>query len=122
MDESPVTGLDPIVVALCLIAGITPIIFNITEESPVAKTVLIPHHLTEDFESEKKIAIENNFGEYALSLMKAPSSNRVYEFSNRSYIGTITFYFERTSSTFHYDYSPMKTTGAKFLITKDWRD
>ena len=88
----------------------------------MAKQVLIPHRLAEEFETEKNIAIERCYGDDAEILLKAPESNQVHEFANQAYTGTITFYFEKTSSSFLYKYSPSKEDGKKFIITKDWRD
>jgi hypothetical protein len=78
--------------------------------------------LSEGFEKEKNIAIQRSFGDDAPILLKAPESNSVYQFQNRSYIGTIDFHFEKSSSTLHYKFSPFAEDGAKFIITKDWRD
>ncbi|WP_439878853.1 hypothetical protein [Pseudomonas prosekii] len=88
----------------------------------MAKSVVIPHQLSEEFEIEKNIAIKRSFKDDAPILLKAPESNSVYEFKNRAYIGTIDFHFEKTSSTLHYKFSPFAEEGKKFIITKDWRD
>ena len=91
-------------------------------EVTVAKPVLIPHQLSEEFEIEKNIAIKRSFGDDAPILLKAPDSNCVYEFKDRAYIGTIDFHFQKSSSTLHYKFSPSAEDGKKFIITKDWRD
>ncbi len=88
----------------------------------MAKHLLIPHHLSDDFEAEKKAAIQRWYGEHADALLRAPQSNEVTSAKDGKYQGTITFYFEKSRSTFHYEYSPSCATGKKFAITKDWND
>ncbi|HBN8595378.1 TPA: hypothetical protein ACKPG1_004871 [Pseudomonas aeruginosa] len=88
----------------------------------MAKHLLIPPHLSDDFEGEKKAAIKRFYGKDAEALLRAPQSNEVTSAKDGKYQGIITFYFEKHRSTFHYEYSPSRTTGKKFSITKDWND
>ncbi|MFJ5188448.1 hypothetical protein [Pseudomonas fulva] len=89
----------------------------------MAKQVFIPLELSSDFDEEKQAAITRFYdANIASALLKAHSSNNVYAYKDQAYIGTITFYFERSDSIFHYAYYPNNDKGKRFSITKDWND